>query len=44
MPVYWESCASLCGQNAGCPNVTGGIYSYYVALQTLKVAVTKSLT
>ena len=44
MPVYCESCAALCGQNAGCPNVRGGIYSYHKALQTLRVAVTKSLT
>jgi len=44
MPVYCESCAGLCGQYAGCPDVTGGIYSYHEALQILKVAVTKSVT
>lgn len=44
MPVYCESCAGLCGQNAGCPNITGGVYNYHEALQTRKVAVTKSLT
>jgi hypothetical protein len=48
VPVYCESCVgpmhTLFGQNAGCPNVTSGIYSYHEALQTLKVAVTKSVT